>query len=62
MGDRLVSSGLLRRVEVLPLASSVMASYDDARAALESQGQLMGSTGFADCRARAGDGCGSGEQ
>ncbi|MBP0624912.1 type II toxin-antitoxin system VapC family toxin [Cupriavidus sp. LEh25] len=33
---------LLRRVEVLPWTSSVMASYGDARAVLESQGQSMG--------------------
>jgi len=33
---------LLRRVEVLPWTSSVMATYGETRAALESQGQPMG--------------------
>jgi tRNA(fMet)-specific endonuclease VapC len=33
---------LLRRVEVLPWDSSVMAGYGETRAALESQGQPMG--------------------
>lgn len=33
---------LLRRVEVLPWAPSVMAGYGETRAALESQGQPVG--------------------